>query len=302
MKKVLLIGGSGYLGSALHRKINHKYQVTTIDLDWFGRHVGDGNHLSMDFASLRAPQYAEYDWVILLAGHSSVPMCRDNGDSVFRNNIQNFFELIQKLTPKTGLIYASSASLANKKWDATEDYTCPQLTNYYDWSKSVIEQASFLADDLHYYGLRFGTLCGISPNTRGELLINKMTTDAIDKREVHIFNTSSKRSCLTINDACRAIERILEAGESDKSGIYNLASFEGTMQEFGTKIANHLNSTYFFNGTIGGGYSFTISCDKFKESFDFEFDDSLEKVIEEINSPRRFLNVNWGDRNRAIHY
>ena len=40
MKKILIIGGNGYIGSKLYEHLlNLNYDVTNIDLGWFGKYT-----------------------------------------------------------------------------------------------------------------------------------------------------------------------------------------------------------------------------------------------------------------------
>ena len=38
--------------------------------------------------------------------------------------------------------------------------------------------------DVEYYGLRFGTVCGASPNLRSDVMLNAMVVDALTHGEV----------------------------------------------------------------------------------------------------------------------
>ena len=36
MKKILCIGGAGYVGSKINEVLNSKYNIHNVDLNWFG--------------------------------------------------------------------------------------------------------------------------------------------------------------------------------------------------------------------------------------------------------------------------
>ena len=41
MKKILIIGGCGYVGSELYNSMKNSYEVDTVDLEWYGNHVNE---------------------------------------------------------------------------------------------------------------------------------------------------------------------------------------------------------------------------------------------------------------------
>ena len=91
MKKILIIGGNGYIGSYL--KYNLPYLVSTIDIGWFNNET----NVKIDYNSLDVSYLSDFDSIILLAGHSSVKMCEGDISSAFNNNVVNFIRLLEKI-------------------------------------------------------------------------------------------------------------------------------------------------------------------------------------------------------------
>jgi len=107
MKKTLIIGGCGYIGSRLFNFLKRKdYDVTSLDLELFGNPNIPNTKANYDV--LTKEDIARFDNVILLAGHSSVKMCESNMIGCFRNNVQYFVELLSKISENQKFIYASS--------------------------------------------------------------------------------------------------------------------------------------------------------------------------------------------------
>ena len=46
--KVLIIGGCGYVGSAIGKYLTDKHEVTNVDLEWFGNH-SYAHTINMDY-------------------------------------------------------------------------------------------------------------------------------------------------------------------------------------------------------------------------------------------------------------
>lgn len=289
MKNILIIGGCGYIGSALYQTFSKLHKVDTVDLEWFGNFVNP-NNIKKDFNELDSEFLNKYDTIILAAANSSVPLCKDIFDS-FDNNVVKFINLVKKLN-KQKFIYASSSCVyvTSDNTPKIETDTLKPLDGL-TLSKTTIDHFMALTD-IEYYGLRFGSVNGYSPNMRLDLMINSMTLSANTNNEVNVFNGQAHRPILSVNDLCRAIETIVECIDN-KKGIYNISSFNDNILEIGKKVAEYTNVKLKDNGK-NFTYDFTISSEKFIKEFAFEFTDSVETVVQSIlDNPH---NANWSKR------
>jgi nucleoside-diphosphate-sugar epimerase len=290
MKKILIIGGEGYIGSRLFKDFSKKYDVTSLDACWFCNQsdrtiVGDIREYDSEF-------YRMFDCVILLAGHSSVNMCEGKIESAFSNNVENFLYLISKIGKGQKFIYASSSSVYGNSGSkhVDEGYTDFVPHNHYDITKHVIDLYA-PKFDVEYYGLRFGTVNGFSPKMRSDVMINSMVYNGKINGEIKLFIKDIMRPILGISDLSSAIQKIIDSN-TDKRGIYNLASFNKTADE----IANGIKECLGFRITDLGdnipnitnsklqtrSYNFSIDSSKFINAFNFKFNDSVESISEEI--------------------
>ena len=64
MSKVLLIGGSGYVGSALYEHLKTKHTISNWDLNWFDSFVPS---TKKDYNTVTPDELTKYDVVVLLA-------------------------------------------------------------------------------------------------------------------------------------------------------------------------------------------------------------------------------------------
>jgi UDP-glucose 4-epimerase len=306
-KNVLIIGGCGYVGSELYqflqilKKQNQIAKVDTVDLEWFGNYIGSSDNVVEDFANLSKEDLAVYDSIILLAGHSSVKMCENNLNATFKNNVLNFISLIQKLENQQ-FIYASSSSVYGSVNRSLMDETCEEYnaTNYYDLSKYEIDAYMKLFGKLEYYGLRFGTVNGPSPNLRNDVMINAMFSNASKSGEVKITNPNIRRPILGIHDLCRAIATIIVDGNPSKAGIYNLASFNSTVELIGMHVANELDAKLIIGGNTPNAYDFAISTKKFETAFNFAFQDTVRGLVNKL--VKRKESMIFDDRNEPVPY
>lgn len=300
LKKTLVIGSGGYIGSRLMKEM----QATGVDINWF-----KGGEKDVDFKDLTRDYYSEFDNIILLAGHSSVKMSEGNLNSCFNNNVRNFIDLLEKLD-KQKLIYASSSSVygsvggktVNEKYFGFEPY------NQYDISKHTADLYA-QKSDVEYYALRFGTVNGYSPFLRSDVMINAMVNSAINDGHIKLYIKDTMRPILGINDLCEAIRYILASNE-DKRGLYNLASFNKTAEQIAYEVANVMgvqvqefeaDPTQIKNAkNQTKAYNFSISTLKFRREFGFKFKDTVESLVTELKD--RWDDMKKTDRSEVIDY
>lgn len=263
--KIAIIGGKGYVGSALQEHIVADVIDVPEFLNWQDVEWNIGY----------------YDTIILLAGHSSMPMGRDDPDGAWENNVVNFKKLLDKLRDDQRLIYASSASVYNNiKSSPTEDAKEVDVMNMYDLSKWIIDQLA-LQSGKHTYGLRLCTVNGYSPVLRVDLMLNKMVEDAKTNKVVQIKNGDLSRPILGMQDVCRAIKTIVDS-EEDKRGIYNLCSLNGyTVRQYAEAV------TKKFGGKVEDlgdepHYVYGASTVKFEKAYRFIFKETLQSILDSL--------------------
>jgi nucleoside-diphosphate-sugar epimerase len=296
MNNTLIIGGCGYIGSRLFNYLKFKnYNVTSLDLELFGN--PNMPNIKQNYNTLTKEELSKFDNIILLAGHASVQMCESNMIGSFRNNVQYFVELLPKLSKNQKFIYASSSSVygnvnRNIVTEECEEYIAG---SFYDLAKAEIDYYVKIFDEINYYGLRFGTVNGFSPHTRNDIMINAMVSSAITNKEIKIFNAMIRRPILYINDLCRAVETIILKGNHSNRGLYNLASFNSTVDIIGRKTSEIFDDVKLsiidseptteenINKKLNSKvYDFAISSDKFISTFDFKFEGTIKDIALEV--------------------
>ena len=292
VKKILLIGSNGYIGTYLYKKLYKLYNITCVDTCWFNAPPKDINLIKEDFNNLKKSLIQKYDIIILLAGHSSVKMCEGKFSNAFNNNVTNFINLLHKINKNQKFIYASSSSVYGSVGGKTvnENYYGFKPYNQYDISKHVVDLYAEKSET-EFYGLRFGTVCGYSPIMRSDVMINAMTTSAIENGEIKLYIKNIMRPVLGIQDLCRAIESIIECKE-DKRGLYNLASFNKTAEQIAYEVSEvtktpvieyETDPTQIENQKAQTKcYNFSISTKKFKKNFNFKFNENVESITKSI--------------------
>lgn len=306
MKKILLIGGNGYIGSFLSLNLKDKFDIEIVDINWFS-----GIDEGVDFKNLDDKYIKEFNSVILLGGHSSVKMCDTDMLSSFNNNVNNFIKLISKLNKNQKFIYASSSSVYGHTGNSIVDetYKTFEPNSYYDLSKQVIDMY-ITKNDINYYGLRFGTVNGWSPRLRNDIMINSMVNSAKIDKHIKLYIKDIMRPILGIKDLCRAIEVIIDC-DDDKRGIYNLASFNNTSEGIAYSVSSIMNVPVIEYNLSDlekitniklqtTAYNFAIDSSKFERDFKFKFNETIETITNSLIDG--FENCDKTNRNTIKKY
>jgi nucleoside-diphosphate-sugar epimerase len=182
------------------------------------------------------------------------------------------------------------------------DEECPEYRsgNFYDLSKYEIDSYVKLFEGCEYYGLRFGTVNGPSPNFRTDIMINAMYVSALNNKHIRINNPHIRRPILGIKDLGRAVLSIIKNGTDAKRGIYNLASFNSTVELIGRHVSDYMDVPLEFTPDSPNVYDFAISTKKFEQAFDFTFQETVKTIITDIRQQHEHLR--FTHRNKIIPY
>ena len=225
IKKVLVTGGAGYVGSVLIPKLIRKgYEVTVVDLYIYGEDVlseVQGNPLLTEVKgdirdrNLMDRELKGVDAVIHLACISNDPSYELNPDLGKSINYDAFIQLVE-LSKKHKIkrfIYASSSSVygIKKEKNVTGELPLEPLTDYSKY-KALCEDVLMksASDDFNVCVLRPATVCGYSPRLRLDLTVNILTNHAINKGEITVFGGDQLRPNIHIEDITDLYVKMLE--------------------------------------------------------------------------------------------
>jgi UDP-glucose 4-epimerase len=305
MKKILIVGSRGYVGSALYKHLSLRDDLTVHGLDSCLYNPSGQHTIVMDYKNMSEDLVKRYDVVILLAGHSSVKMCEGDFINSYNNNVNNFIELVKKLNESCKFIYASSSSVYGRIDHVANENDRDFIPyNNYDITKHIIDMCVDRFD-IEYYGLRFGTVNGYSPLLRKDLMINSMYTSSIDNGEIKLYIKKIMRPILGMNDLLRGIEKIIDTN-SDNRGLYNMCSFNKTAEDIAMGVSQIVNvpiKEYQVDQINNSKlqtvcYDFAIDSSKFEKTFNFEFTDTIETIVSGLMSDK----FTTSDRSKEFKY
>ena len=294
MKKILILGGAGYIGTRLREVLRQRHFVKTNDICWFNH---DETSDRRDYHKLTKKELAEVEVVIVLAGHSSVPSCNGALPGPWLNNVTNFTDLLDKLDDQL-VIYASSASVYGNSGPGElhrETNTHFTPVNNYDVTKYALDQQATIANltGKRVIGLRFGTVNGYSANLRVDVMINSMYHSVQNGTGIQVMNKHISRAMLGIEDLCSAVLRCIE---KSVSGIYNLASFNSTVGEIAQAVSAKLGVTIIDKGSTKNAYDFALDTSLFEQTFDFTFKETPATIVDSLIESYEQSAPQWRDK------
>ena len=222
MKKILVTGGAGYIGSVLVRQLLQKgYFVRVIDsLKWGGESLYDvmcNENFELYVADIRDKDCLitvldGIDCVIHLAAIVGDPACKKFANEAKETNwdaSRNLFNLCEKLGVSR-FIFASTCSNYGKMDDSdgyvNEESTLNPVSLYAElkvkFENYIISEKS--NSSVCSIALRFSTVYGFSPRIRFDLTVNEFTRNMVLENFQEIWGEQFWRPYAHVDDLCRA--------------------------------------------------------------------------------------------------
>ena len=306
MKKILIAGGAGYIGTLLAKELyDRNYNVEVVDLLWFGNHLPEGIKVhKKSCLDLCKRDLESFDVVIFMAGISNDPMANYNPAMNFIENsaAPSYLAFISKKAGIKRFIYASTCSVygytANNLMDEN-DIVNPQFP--YGVSKLAAEKTILSLEDENFrpISLRKGTVGGYSQRMRFDLVVNTMTKTALTENKIVVNNPSLWRPLVDIRDVVSAYIRSIESS-LEITGIYNISYDNYTIGRLADEIKDELNNCGYdikiIVKNIQDVRNYKVTNSKAKMQLDFTPKlsprDSVKEILKNIDAKKINFNEN----------
>ena len=247
--KIIITGGSGFIGSCLSAFLLKKYQITSIDRKQISQFSDKNlNHIKVDLKNktklYKIINTVRPDFVIHLAGQSTIDMVLKKKKSYYEDNFlatKNLISAIEKFKVPN-LIFASTAAVYKKKNTQIDENSKIYSNNSYGSSKikceNIIKQIN--PKFTKYCILRFFNVSSSfiekkigeyhTPETH---LIPVTINSIIKKKKIYIYGNNYKtedgtccRDYIHILDILQGIKKSINylSKKENKSNIFNLGS------------------------------------------------------------------------------
>jgi nucleoside-diphosphate-sugar epimerase len=239
MKKILITGGAGYIGSMLSTeliKLGHK--VTVIDLLKYDKGSLDHLYFEKNFTFVNQDvrklnllkKYVKNNEVIIpLAALVGAPLCEKNKKEAVLVNFKSIQQILKSLTKKNNLIYLTTNSgygIGEKNKFCNEKSPLRPISLY---GKTKCDAENEVMKYKNTIAFRLATVFGASYRMRSDLLVNNFVQKAVNNNFLDIYEPQFRRNFIHIKDVVRAIIFSINNFNKLKSNIFNLGLSSGNI-------------------------------------------------------------------------
>ncbi|MDA9162028.1 SDR family oxidoreductase [Candidatus Pelagibacter ubique] len=295
-RKVLVVGGAGYVGSVLINKLlDSNFDVTVLDLFIYGEEVlknhpnlkkVKGDIRDKNLLKKIIPSHTDLIHLACISNDPSFELDPTLGKSI---NFDSFKPLVE-ISEDNGIkrfVFASSSSvygIKNEK-DVVEESKLEPLTDYSVF-KAKCEEILLKRNSKNFTTtvIRPATVCGFSPRLRLDLVVNILSNLAFHKREITVLGGNQLRPNININDMCRAYVDILNHDEKKVSGkIYNVGYENFPVIEIAKMVKNVIGEDVsIVTKKTNDNRSYHISSKKIHDELGFVPKFTIEDAIRDL--------------------
>ena len=232
MKKVLVTGGAGYIGSKLVTKLLElNYRVTVIDSLKFSskslNHLFNNNNLIFIKGDVRNKKLMKKlvknnEFIVPLAALVGAPLCEKNKKEAINVNLDSIKTLVKNVTRKNKIIYLTTNSgygVGEKNKYCDENSPLNPISLY---GRTKVNAESYVMKCKNAIGFRLATVFGYSYRMRTDLLVNNFVFKSVNQKKLTLFEPHFRRNYIHVNDVVDGIIYSIKNFNRLKSNIYNL--------------------------------------------------------------------------------
>ncbi|MBI2971115.1 MAG: SDR family oxidoreductase [Candidatus Aenigmarchaeota archaeon] len=288
---VLVTGGAGYLGSVLVPQLVAKgHRVSVLDNFLYGTgsldevagkiKVFDGDIRNMTTV---VKAMADADVVIHLAsivGDQAGDLDRKTTIEINYLATKNIAELCELYGKK--LIFASTCSVygdsQEKMMREDETHVFVPLSLYGE--TKLRSENAIKAFDVDYAVFRMGTLFGLSPRMRFDLVINLFIAKSLNAEKLTVFGGQQYRPFIHLADAARAFVMGIEDGWK---GTFNVSWKNYRLVDVATELKEKLGAEVEISTDIVDKRNYFVDTGKVR-SLGFESEKDINFAVDQLRS------------------
>ena len=232
MKKILITGGGGYIGSMLTTElVNLKYDVTVIDQLKYDKSALDHLYFNKNFRLINEDVRSlkilkqhinKNEFIIPLAALVGAPLCEKNKKEAVSTNFEAIKKILTNLNAKNKLIYLTTNSgygIGEKNKYCNEESPLKPMSLY---GKTKCDSEIEVMKKKNSITFRLATVFGASYRMRSDLLVNNFVQRAVNDNFIDVYEPNFRRNFIHIRDVVRGIIYSIKNFDKLKSDIFNL--------------------------------------------------------------------------------
>lgn len=300
-RKVLIIGGGGYVGTELQRfLLDRDFQVRVLDTFWYK----DGIQAELTKVFESGIEYIRADvrdrgamvnamvgitdciHLACISNDPSYELDPKLSESINYLAFKTFVEALNQ-SEINRIIYASSSSVYGVKTEpnVTEELSCEPRTDYSRFKVACeADLLSTVRKGITTSILRPSTVCGVSNRQRFDLVVNALTINALVNGVINVDGGEQYRPNLHIKDMLRAYVTLLDAvSELIDREIFNVAGENMKVIDIARKVQQKIDKSIEIKITpVIDDRSYRVSGEKILKVLNFSPEFDVDDAIEDI--------------------
>ncbi len=308
--KILVTGGSGYIGSVLIHYLLEEHEVFVLDKFEKNNPSLASFCSNKNFHIIKGDVRDEkvlkealnkVEMIIPLAALVGAPLCKQDPINAQSTNFDAIKLIVDNISKDQKIIFPTTNSgygISKNDDLCTEDSPLNPISLY---GKSKCEAEDLILQSGNGISFRLATVFGMSPQMRLDLIVNDFVYRAMFDSALIIFEGSFRRNFIHIRDVSRAFIHAIDNYKIMNNEPFNvgLSSANLTKIELCEKIKEHLPNFTFIESKIGEDpdkRDYLVSNEKIESTGYkplFSLDDGIEELIKGYVSfrPSLFSNV-----------
>ena len=230
MKKILITGGAGYIGSILATKlIQLGHQVTVVDLLKYSssslNHLYNSKnfiffHEDVSNKKIMKSLISKNEYIIPLAGLVGAPLCEKYKKDAININYKAIKDCVNFAKNKKIIFLMSNSGygVGEKNKFCTEDSPLNPISLY---GKTKCDAEKEIIKAKNYVCFRLATVFGFSYRMRSDVMVNNFVFNAIKDKKLELFEPHFRRNFIHVRDVVDCILYTIDNFGKMKNNIYN---------------------------------------------------------------------------------
>ena len=243
MKKILVTGGAGYIGSKLVTKLlNIGCEVTVVDVLKFSSK--SLNHLFSDRnfhfikgdvrnKELMKKLVEKNEFIIPLAALVGAPLCKKykkEAISVNLNSIKFLMKLVAKRKKKVIYLTTNSGYGVGKKNKYCDENSPLKPISLYGRTK--VQAEKIVMSYNNSIGFRLATVFGYSYRMRTDLLVNNFVFKSLNEKKLTLYEPHFRRNYIHVDDVVDGIVYSIKNFIHLRTNVYNLGLSSANLTKY----------------------------------------------------------------------